>query len=95
MKAWKKIKLEYGGIEGIQSSIEADPIGFFAEKLATLVFIGLLNEQDTTIEDIQNEIDNQNIRELKDNFITILMRAFSGTLPEKKESASGTPQKAE
>jgi len=95
MKAWKKIKLEYGGIEGIQDAIKDDPIGFFAEKLAPLVFIGILDEKDASLEDIQNEIDNQNIRELKDNFIPVLMKAFSGTLPEKKASGSGTPQKAE
>jgi len=97
MKAWKKIKLEYGGIEGIQKSLTDDPISFFTDKLATLFALGRVDESSISVEEIQAAIDEKNIRELKDDFITAFMSALSGTLPiaKKKSGASGTPQKAE
>lgn len=95
MRAWRVLNKEYGGMDGLQKEIKENTMTFILDKLSELIFLGLVDKESVTKSEIQEELDNNNITELKDGMMKDLMLALSGTLPVPKAGKKGNPQKAE
>ena len=83
MRAWKKIKLEYGGFAGIQKLLAEDPMDFITDRLPGLIVIGD-TEGKYTAEAIADLLDEYTLTGIKNEVLTIVMEAMTDTLPEPK-----------
>jgi hypothetical protein len=91
MRAWRIIKTEFGGFDGIQKTLSEDPLSFVMDKMPRLVQIGLI-ENELDIKDIENYLDGYTIYDMTNNILPVLMNALTGALPVQNESA--VPMKA-
>jgi len=95
MSAWRIIKKDYGGIEGIDKQSSGNIMDFILDTLADLIYLGVVNKDETTRAEIQEEIDRNNITSITKGLMVGFKNALAGTLPTKKAGKKGNPQKAE
>lgn len=94
MRAWKRIKKEFGGFDKITEGLSSDPIEFITEKFPALVCIGL-DDKDITEAEITELLDDCDISQMKNKIIPAVMSAMTGTMPNvDKAEKKGNPQKA-
>lgn len=92
MRAWRIIKNEFEGFDGIQKMLANDPLDFVMEKMPRLIHIGLIGDE-ITVEDIQEYLDEYTVFDMTNTILPVLMNALTGTLPEPKESKDPTKAK--
>jgi len=91
LKAWRVIKKEFGGYKGIKEAVIDDPLEFMTDKMAQLIFTGLLDKE-IKQEEIDNALDNCTMRDMRDDILPVVMQALVGSMPDPKEASN--PQKA-
>jgi hypothetical protein len=91
MKAWRVLKEEFGGLDGIQEMIQKNTLDFVLEKFPRLVHIGTMDNK-ITVEEIGKYLDEYNLNEMTNKILPVVMNAITGTLPVAKDNA--VPPKA-
>jgi hypothetical protein len=95
MKAWRKIKEEYGGMDVIFSDVKNSPFDFITDKLPNLILIGLVKKEgeEITVEDVEDWLDVYGMNDLKNKIVPALMNSILESIPEESK-IKNPPRKA-
>jgi hypothetical protein len=95
LKAWKIIREKYKGFDELSTLVKSDALAFITETLPELLLLGLKAPSGETISlsDVEDWLDEYDMKQLKDIVATAMMNALSGSMPVADKSSD--PQEAE